>query len=616
MLKRLGISMIFLQLTRLLFYLFNFNFFKLEIFDFIISIWFDVITISLFFSPFIFFSLLPFSFRDSKIYQRFLKFIFHIVNSLLIALNLVDVVYFAYTNKRSTIDLMSFLVTGNDFYQLIGSLFSDFWLMFLFFVVFLLSSIWIYNKIKQEAISKHKDSMSYHLTNSFVFVFCCGITLFLARGGFTFKPISSIEASLYTKTENTAFVLNTPFTMLKSIGKNELDEKKYFSFEKEVSLFNPRKFSVPKKILPSQTNVCIIILESFGNEWIGVSKTNESFSPFLDSLAKESLYFKNGISNGKKSIEAIPAILASIPSLMNTPYISSAYANNTLNALPKIVKENGYSTAFFHGATNGSMRFDAFAKQSGFDYYYGRTEYGNDEHFDKNWGILDEYFNPWVAEKLSDLKQPFLGTLFTLSSHHPYFIPPHMRGKLKKGPHPICESIHYADYSLKLFFEKAKKQDWYKNTLFVICADHSPATSSSIYSQRTEIYKIPILFYHPKKLIEPKLEEQIFQQLDIMPTILDLLNLKVNYFAYGNSYYQNENPEAITYLEGTYHYFYDKFMLSFSGDKSRTLYNHSVTSEFATDSLLYYPSEAFEMEQRLKAIIQNYNRSLKKNETF
>jgi phosphoglycerol transferase MdoB-like AlkP superfamily enzyme len=261
------------------------------------------------------------------------------------------------------------------------------------------------------------------------------------------------------------------------------------------------------------------------------------------------------------------------------------------------------------------MKFDGFAAQAGFDAYYGRKEYGNDAHFDGTWGILDEYFNPWVAEKLSSFQQPFFASLFTISSHHPYYIPPHMRGKLRKGPQPICESIHYGDYSLKQFFKEAKKQPWFENTLFVICADHTSATNESEYNQRTEMYKIPIVFYHPSGKLAPKKETQIFQQLDIFPTILDLLNIEKNYYAFGQSYFQRKDAEAITYLEGTYHYYLNQHLLTFSNEKARNLYNVLVRTKDTPDSISYYRKESQQYEKRLKALIQCYNRDLILNQT-
>jgi phosphoglycerol transferase MdoB-like AlkP superfamily enzyme len=359
----------------------------------------------------------------------------------------------------------------------------------------------------------------------------------------------------------------------------------------------------------------VIMLESFGNEWVGAFNDSVSYTPFLDSLIGESWVFEYGFSNGKKSIEAVPAIVASMPSLMDNPYISSAYSNNELETLPSVLKKNGYSTAFYHGATNGSMRFNSFAKLAGFDEYFGRFEYGNDNHSDKTWGILDEYFNPWTARQLTKQKAPFFATLFTLSSHHPYFVPAHWKGKLKSGKYPICRSIHYGDVSLKYFFDQAKKEPWYNNTLFVLAADHTPSTSSSFYSERTQMYRIPILFFDPSGKLPRKREKAVFQHIDIMPTVLDLVNVDADYYSIGQSYFSGDKREAVTYLEGSYYYFYDDLMLVFSGDEPRSLVKYTAKRGARQQSLSLKSPKAKVMINRLKAIIQRYNRDLIRNQT-
>lgn len=610
LIKRLGIFLLCFQLTRLVFLFANWSNFNHVVFsDFLASIWLDFITISLLAFPFIFFSLIPFRFREHSWYQIFLKILFHIFNSIFIALNLIDVVYFSYTQKRSTADLFAIVGGGDDFAQQIGSFFKDFWLLLVAFSAFMLLSIWLNKKIK-------KISTPFSFIREFlVFLFALAFFILIGRGGFQLKPIGPIDASTFTRVENSALILNTPFTMVKSFNLASLEEKNYFDLKTELKYFNPIQHSNPQNLFKEKPNVVIIILESFGNEWVGAAGAEKSFTPFLDSLAEESLYFKNGIANGKKSIEAVPSIVSSIPSLLDNPYISSKYGTNKINSLATILSNQSYETAFFHGATNGSMRFDAFASQAGFDHYFGRKEYNNDEHFDKTWGILDEYFNPWVAKKCSDFKKPFFACLFTLSSHHPYFIPKHMRGKLRKGPQEICQSIHYGDYSLKKFFTEAKKQTWYNNTIFVICADHTSSTNSEIYNQRTEMYKIPILFFTPNKNIEAKKESVVFQQIDILPTLLDLLNLNSEYYAFGKSYYdKSRNEEAITYIEGTYHYFTSKHMMTFSNDKVRNFYNIQILQKDTPDSLKYYNSKVKIYENRLKAIIQRYHRDLIMNQ--
>jgi phosphoglycerol transferase MdoB-like AlkP superfamily enzyme len=612
LLKRLTWTILCMQLCRVVFYFSNqADFSLITANDWLIGAGFDMLTICLFYLPFITLSLLPIKFVASIWYQRVLRVLFLLLNSTLVFFNLIDVEYFRFTKKRSTVDVFEMVQGGNDLSQQLTSYFRDFWFVMLLFITFL----WITNRVFTMTVNNFEQREPSIFKQFITLIISVVIAVFIGRGGFVLKPLSPIDASQFTRIENTAFVLNTPFTMVKSWSKVGVQEKHYFSLKIEKQLFNPIKTSVPQHILPNKTNVIVLILESFGNEWVGASGAKKSFTPFLDSLTNESLYFKNGIANGKKSIEAVPAIFASLPSLLEIPYISSQYGNNRIEGLPRILKKEGYSSAFFHGASNGSMKFDGFAAQVGFDNYFGRKEYNNEEHYDGSWGILDEYFNPWTARKLSDFKQPFLASLFTLSSHHPFYIPPHMRGKLLKGNEPICEAIAYGDYSLRKFFETAKKQPWYKNTVFVLCADHTAATNNPKYNQRTEMYKIPIVFFDPSGRLNKEKNQDLFQQVDILPTLLDVLNIKTNYYSYGNSYFQTHEKESVAYLDGSYYYFQNNFLLSFSQEKARYLYRLDSKSNKVVDSMKKHYKESKKMERRLKAIVQRYNRDLIHNQT-
>jgi phosphoglycerol transferase MdoB-like AlkP superfamily enzyme len=609
---RLGIVVLLLSVTRVLFYLFNLtHFVQVTVLDFLIGIWFDCITVTLYFSPFILLHLVPVrKERIFKIKERLSKLLFLFISGLVLSMNLMDFEYFKYTNKRSTADLFSILGAGNDFLQLASTFVKDFWILIVLLTLFL----WFTERLFRR--TQYKVFQPFNWKAVLIeFLTIVPLALIVARGGIQLRPIGIMEAAQYTKPENTALVLNTPFTMVKSFGQARLEEKHFFSLKKEKHFFNPIRTSQPQQILPDKTNVVIIILESFGNEWAGPLDDRKSYTPYFDSILNHSLTFEYGVANGKKSIEAVPAIIASIPTLMDNPYISSPYGNNRIHSLASILREHGYSTAFYHGATNGSMRFNGFAAHAGFSNYFGRYEYNNDRHFDRTWGILDEYFNTWTAKQLSKLKQPFFGTLFTLSSHHPYFIPPHYRKKVMKGPHPICASINYGDYALKKFFQEAKKQKWYQNTLFVLVADHTPATNSPVYSAREMMYRIPIAFFDPSGRLPVKREKRIFQQLDIMPTVLDLLNIECTYYSYGNSLYSKETPEGITYLEGTFQYYLNGSIYYLSDEKARNLHKKNTTLKSTPLSPEAKNIQDKYALNRLKAIIQRYNRDLIGNKT-
>jgi phosphoglycerol transferase MdoB-like AlkP superfamily enzyme len=601
-----------------LFYIFNITSFEnTRIIDFVSGIWFDAIAICLAFLILAIIYLFPLPIRGYRIFQVVNKTIFMVIVLAMIALNLLDFEYFAYTSKRSTIDLFSVLAAGSDFKQNVTVFITDFWHLLLMLITSAVIIWKWYSKIGESNETFKNKPKNFYVTNTVSYILVLTLFVIVGRGGFQLRPVGILEASNFTSSQNTALVLNTPFTMIKSFDNKVLEEQDFFStIEATEKYFNPIQKSQPLHLLPDSTNVVIIILESFGSEFVGFTNNGGvSYTPFLDSLMRQSLTFSHSFANGKKSIEAVPSILASIPSLMNDPFITSSYGSNKIVGLPELLKKFGYESAFYHGATNGSMNFDIFTKSIGFDHYIGRTEYGNESHTDESWGVLDEYFEPWSAQQMSQLKPPFFATLFTISSHHPYFIPENWKSKVKKGPQEIAASINYGDHSLRLFFETAKKQKWFKNTVFILCADHSPASSTPFYNLRTNIYQIPMAIYAPSGKIKAEKKQGIFKQLDIYPSILDLLNIKTNFYSYGNSVFQKSKNQSFSYLEGVYYYFKNGHMLTFSNKKARNLYSFENWSTSLVDSISYLKPQVKEYEKTLKAIIQRYNHDLIRNQT-
>ncbi len=604
-----------MSFTRGLFHLLNSQAFSnVTFYDYFIGAWFDLITLSLIFLPYALIYLLPFSptIRQAKWYRFSCSFLFVTITLLAIGLNLMDIEYFKYTSKRSTADLLAILTAGSDLKQLITTFITDFWYIILIFILLVIGVVKLYFRWSNEKQTQHQPLWK----GIMVYLLALATMVFIGRGGIVFKPVGVLDVSRFVQSSKTALVLNTPFTMLKSIGSEGLEKVNYYpSIAATERYFNPIKTSHPQGILPKNTNVVVLILESFGKEFIGYYTREKSYTPFLDSLLGESLVFDAGFANGKKSIEAVPSIFASIPSLQDNPYISSQYNSNRIVGLPELLKKHGYESAFYHGATNGSMRFDAFADYIGFDHYIGRKEYNNEKHTDATWGVLDEYFNPWTARQISKLKEPFLASLFTLSSHHPYFVPEHRKKDVINGPQPLCASISYGDLSLRLFFEEARKQPWFNNTVFFICADHTPGTETPFYNLQTQLYQIPMAIHHPGGKLEKGRVHKIFQQVDIYPTVLDLVNIEEKYYSFGNSLFDTSERFSISYLEGNYFFFENDKMLIFSKNQARNLYDFTAKKESMVDIRSKNRQELVQATAKLKAMIQRYNHDLIENKT-
>ena len=279
---------------------------------------------------------------------------------------------------------------------------------------------------------------------------------------------------------------------------------------------------------------------------------------------------------------------------------------NKINGLPKILKKEGYGTSFFHGSFNGSQNFDQYAQVAGFDHYYGKDQYDGKEAFDGKWGIYDEEFMQFFCNKLTTFKEPFFSSIFTISSHNPYRVPEKYKGKFSKGTTEIHESIGYSDFSLRQFFNTASKQAWYKNTLFVISADHtSSGGDHNIDKTNIGKFSIPILFFDPSNPEFVGVNENNFQQIDIMPSILDYLNIKTDMVSFGKSY-KSKNNFVVYYLQGIYHYIQDDYYLAFANNQPIGLYNWKKDIYLKKNLLMGEKQKADKMAQFLKAYIQTF----------
>ena len=162
----------------------------------------------------------------------------------------------------------------------------------------------------------------------------------------------------------------------------------------------------------------IIILESFSREYMGESldenknksnskSNNTSYTPFLKSLTKKGIFFNHAFANGSRTLDALASVVAQIPSMMPETFNTSQYKTNEASFLPKIFKEQNYNSYFFHGAQNGSMYFDTFSQICGFDKYFMKNEYPDQNEYDGYWGIYDDKFFDFTCNKMDKLPRSF-----------------------------------------------------------------------------------------------------------------------------------------------------------------------------------------------------------------
>ncbi|WP_396157024.1 LTA synthase family protein [Flavobacterium sp.] len=613
---RLLLAYIFYSIARVLFYFYNSSLIKVDsVMDFLKlcqhGLAFDTTTILYVNGLFILLSIIPLLYNTKKQFQKFLFYLYFGTNLVAYATNFIDFIYYRYTFSRSTRASLDTLENESNKMLLFFDFLIHFWDVFLWF--FLLSYFWIF-LYKKTKVHQKTELLNLKYFGFSILSFLLILTLCVGgiRGDFkkSTRPINILDASRYvTNVSQSDIVLNTPFSIIRTWNANTFQKVNLLPKTQVDSLLVPiKQYSNNPTTNP---NIVIFILESFGREYSGAFNKDakipgyEGYTPFVDSLANHSLIFTNAYANGWKSIHGMSSVIAGIPSFQNA-FTSSPYPKQKIESLVSVLKSQGYDTSFFHGAPNGSMGFLGFGNILGYDHYYGKTEYNNDADFDGVWGIWDEPFFQYFSKTLSKKEQPFMATLFSISSHEPYKVPDKYEGKFPTGKVNINESIGYTDYSLKQFFAAAKKQSWYKNTIFVMVADHGNTIAYDEYRKEFNKHTVPILFFSPDEKYVG-VNRDWAQQIDIYPTLLDMMGYQKSFRSWGRSLINDKQvpPFVIKYGSNLYQFMCGNYICTFDGKKAVGFY---AANDKAMDRNLISKrnAEMDALELRCKAFVQDY----------
>lgn len=624
LLLRIAIMLLIFSICRLVFLLINKSYFTesetislIKIFFF--GLRFDLSSIIFINVVYIILFTLPIKLSINKWYQKISEILFYVLNSIGILLNCIDMAYFRFIFRRTTWDVVKGMFVGDDMENLFLSYIIDFWYIGLIWFGLIFLMVFLFKKTKKILLT-FPQSPGYYAGRSVIFLLIIALSVILFRGGFQLRPISIVTAAGYTAPDNVPLLINTPFSIYTTVQTGNIDEKKYFESNEVTKVFNTVR-GKKESTMPQYKNhnVIILIVESLSEEYIGkLNKFNQkghfiTYTPFLDSLIDYSLCYENTFANAKRSIEGIPAIVSGIPSLMDESFLTSTYSGNKVNSPANLLKKYGYKSFFFHGGKNGTMNFDSYASLAGFDEYHGRNEYNNDADYDGEWGIYDEEFLQYCAKKLTESKKPFFSVIFTLSSHHPYSIPKKYKNKFNKGTQEIHESIGYTDFSIRRFIKAMQKHSSFDSTFVIITADHTSLSDYEYYKNPVGVYSIPLIIFKQNSTFIGR-SSIVSQQIDILPTIMDLLSFPEKFSAFGNSVFDSSaNRYSVQYFNNTYQLINDEFILQFSNDKPVALYrfNDKLLEENLIKQL--NPGDFNDEEQLLKAIIQTHHHKMKNN---
>ena len=574
---RLFLAFFFYQIARFLFWFFNRELIQIDSVSDYFSISyhgtaFDTTAILYVNSLFILLSLLPLVINTKKNYQKFLFYLYFITNGIAYGMNFGDFIYYRFSQARLTTAALNVAKHEDNIGKVFMVSVLEHPFVIFWFAVLMIFWIFLYKKVKVEE-QKPEKKWKYFVFSVLNLCIVAALVVGGIRGDFkhSTRPINLVDANRHVKNPLQAnVVLNSVFSFFRTMNTNNFKEVHFVNEEFIEKNIQPYKI-YPRENVEPKPNIVIFILESFGKEYSGAFNKNTkiknfvSYTPFFDSLATQSLIATNAFANGRQSIHGMSSVLAGIPSLKDA-FTSSPYSNQKIQSIVSVANEMGYDTSFFHGAPNGSMGFLGFGNILGFKHYYGKTEYNNDTDFDGMWGIWDEPFFQYFAKTLNTKKSPFMATMFSASSHHPFKIPEKYQGKFKKGPLEIHEPIGYTDFALKKFFETAKKMSWYQNTIFVVVADHTNQIAYPEYEKAMNRFAIPILFYspNPKYQLTGEITEPA-QQMDIYPTLADLMGYNKKIRSWGRSLVSAKKEDYLIvnssgveqFMIGNYIYLFD-----------------------------------------------------------
>ena len=534
--------------------------------------------------------LLPLRTRQMPVYQRVAQWFYWIPNALGILVNCIDMVYVQFTGRRTTIAFFSEFENENNLAGIFFTSVFQYWYVTLFCLAMIVMMVLLSRR--EVVTDDRRNPVVYYLSETAILLVSVYFVVIGIRGGFGAytRPITMSNALQYTNhPSETNIVLNTPFCLMRSTEGKTFDDLQYFSDEEAAALMSPVHAAHEGEM--TKKNVVIFILESFSKEFMG------HYTPFLDSLAAQALSFEFSLANGRKSIDAMPSILSSIPMLI-APYVVTPYSTNEVSSIADCLNRKGYETAFFHGAPNGSMGFQAYARSAGFKRYYGLDEYDGEPAFDGTWALWDEEFLQFFGRAMTSMDEPFCTAVFTASSHHPFRVPERYESVFPEGTHPLHHCIGYSDYALRQFFEYAQQQPWYDHTLFVLTADHTNGLTE--HTDDKGLYEVPIIFFDPHmdEDLRTKTRHYPVAQVDIMPSILAYLGYDEPYFAFGEDAVTQDklHPYVVNYNSPVYQIFSDSLLIQFDGQ--------NVTNNVAAPT---------EMMDYLKAYIQQYIQRMKQN---
>lgn len=477
-----------------------------------------------------------------------------------LAISVANIPYFLYFLKDINSSIFNWMEYGTT---TLGMMFEEpsYYLPIGILIVFLILFVWITNRIKKVFLKKMASVPTADTKvwqNRLAVLGCglciCGLCVFGIRGRTGYNPIKVSAAYYCTDPFLNQLGVNPTFNLLTStLDELRPENKQLHLMNDNLAIHNVRKLLGCKgdnaisplyrdlkfdTTVSRKPNVVIIFMESMSANLMKTFGQEKELTPFLDSLFHQSLGFTHYYSAGIHTNHGLYASLYSFPAIMKRNLMKGSDIPR-YTGLPDVLKKNGYRNLFFMTHESQYDNMNAFFRTNGFDEIYSQENYPADKVVN-SFGVQDDFLYEYalsVLNRKSQDNKPFMACLLSISNHPPYIIPSWFHAKSKIEEEQIVE---YADWSIRQFFEKAKKEPWFRNTIFVLQGDHGKLVGKADCEMPTSYNHIPFIIYSPN--LKPQTISNWGGQVDIQPTLLHLLGINAPQINFGVDLLSQKRP--------------------------------------------------------------------------
>ena len=477
----------------------------------------------------------------SKIAALIFLSLFILLNSAVVLLNLADIFYFRFHFQRANADLL----------YVLGHPFEEFFhlniLIILAFFLAISGVLFVMLKLHFKFFRAFTSGKSCRLTALLLLLAIALLPLY--KKSFE-KALVPAFPLLELNSKQLMVVQNSFYTFVYSVfrGGQEIKVTHYLPEAACDSIFPIRKILPFNNSDSTKRNIVLLIMESVPYDFFDHNSKYSTVMPFFDSLLEKSSFYNNAFCFAHQSNKGITAILSGLPTLCDIPLYHSQFVNMPISQVGIALKKNNYHSFFCIGDDYDNFGFAKCIHWLGIDQYYSKEDIPGYRHLPSHtMGLHDEFVLDFMHQKIKELPSPFFAINYNISTHYPYDLPHSFAGKFPAEYTSPMKAMVYYDHCLQQFFKACAAESWFRNTVFIFCADHWMAPDDNhIKFNAISGYRIPLIVFDPL-INEKKLITHRVSQFDVMGTILSLGGYKDSIISYGTALTDTGNANKLIF---------------------------------------------------------------------